>query len=340
MRFLDEWEARGAANWYDIWWEALAELRRGYASVIGAGENEIALHPNISSALTVLGESLDYSDRPRVVTTSLDLPTIPYQWLAKSRRGVEVEIIQSPDQTTVPLELFERAIDGRTALVATSHVFYNSGAIQDVAAIAAIAHRHGALCLIDGYQAAGQVPVDVKALGLDFYCSGGLKWLLGGTGVAFLYANAGLIERLVPEATGWFSQRDQFRFDPSELEFHTDARRLEAGTPPLMPVYAQLGGLEVLAEAGLAAVQRETRRLTEDLIAEARARGLRPKVAPSARERSGIVMLPSDDPHRDVARLAEAHIIADARPGHVRLSPYFYNTADDYYAALEVLTGG
>ena len=75
----------------------------------------------------------------------------------------------------------------RTALVATSHVFFTSGAIQDLQAVAALRRAHGALLLVDGYQAAGQLPVDVTALGVDFYCGGGLKWLLGGSGIAFLY---------------------------------------------------------------------------------------------------------------------------------------------------------
>ncbi len=336
--YLDLWEMRGAAAWYDVWWAALEELRTAYGRVIGAPGSEIALHPSISSALTAVGESLDYSRRPKVVVTSLDFPTIAYQWLAKAREGVEVVVVESPDDTRVPLEAIERAVDDRTALIATSHVFFTSGALQDAAAIAAIAHRRGALALIDGYQAAGQVPVDVKALDVDFYCAGGLKWLLGGTGVAFLYVRPELTTALMPRATGWFSQEQQFRFDPRAIEPHDDARRFEAGTPPLMPVYAQLGGLEVVAEVGAAERRRRTMALTEDLIERARAAGLRPKVAPTPEERTGIVMLPSDDPHRDVRRLAEARIVTDARPGHVRISPYFYNVPDDHRAAIERLT--
>jgi selenocysteine lyase/cysteine desulfurase len=335
--YLDQWETRGAAAWYDVWWQALDDLRAGYGRVINAPPGTIALHPNISSALTTVAESIDYRHRPRVIVTSLDFPTIAYQWLARVPHGVEVVVLQSPDGVRVPLELYERAIDDRTALVATSHVFFTSGAIQDVAAIAGIAHRKGALALIDGYQAAGQIPVDVQALDVDFYASGGLKWLLGGTGIAFVHARASLLPGLTPRTAGWFSHREQFRFDPSSLELHDDARRLESGTPALMPVYAQLGGLALLEEIGATAIRQETMALTEDFIAQARARGFSPRVAASAAERSAIVLLPSDDPARDVRRLAEARIITDARPGHVRVSPYFYNVPDDYHALLEHL---
>jgi selenocysteine lyase/cysteine desulfurase len=335
---LDLWDSHGAAAWYEIWWAALGELRARYARWIGAPDGSVALHPNISSGLTAVAESLDYHRRPKVVVTSLDFPTVAYQWLARAGEGIEVTIVESPDGIGVPVETLARAVDERTALVATSHVFFTSGAIQDVRAVADLAHAKGALLLVDGYHAAGQLPVDVRALDADFYCSGGLKWLLGGTGVAFMYARPSLWPSLAPRATGWFAHRDQFRFDPHTLELHDDSRRLESGTPAILPVYAQLGGLDVLEELGAGELRRRTAALTEDLIEQARASGLRPKVAARAEDRTGIVMLPSPDPAADVRRLAAAGIVVDSRPGHVRISPYFYNVPDDHRAAIECLT--
>jgi selenocysteine lyase/cysteine desulfurase len=335
--YLDLWETRGAAAWYDVWWAALAELRERYGRVIGAAGRDVALTPNISTGLTAVAESLDYRRRPRVVVTSLDFPTVAYQWLAKRSEGVELVVVESPDGIEVPLALLERAVDDRTVLVATSHVFFTSGAIQDVRAVADIAHRRGALCLVDGYQAAGQLPVEVRALDADFYCGGGLKWLLGGSGIAFLYARAELHTSLAPRATGWFAHREQFRFDPWGLELHADARRFEAGTPGMAAVYAQLGGLDVLDEVGIPEARAITMDLVDDLIEAAQAAGLTPQVAAEPARRSGIVMLPSDDPARDVRRLARASIVTDARPGHVRVSPYFYNERDDTRALVELL---
>jgi len=333
--YLDEWEARGAAAWYDTWLPATEELRAGYGAVVGAEPGTISLHSCISSVLSVVAESLDYSTRRRVVTTSLDFPTVAYQWLAKVDRGVEVVVVESPDGIHVPLERLAAAIDDRTALVATSHVFFTSGAIQNVRAVADLAHRQGALLLVDGYQAAGQLPVDVASLDVDFYCSGGLKWLLGGSGIAFLYVRPGLIGRLTPGIAGWFGHATPFRFDPRQLERAADAHRFDLGTPSVASVYAQLGGLEVLSEIGIPRVRETTAGLTEDLIAEARGRGIVPKVAAEAADRSGIVMLPSQDPAGDVRRLAEAGFIVDARPGHVRVSPYFYNLPEDHRDMLE-----
>ena len=337
ITFLDEWESRGAAAWYDVWWERLAELRRRYAGMIGARADEVALHASVSTATAVIAGALDHTDRRKVVTTDLDFPTVAYQWLAKQRRGIDVQIVRSPDGITVPPELIADAVDDRTALVATSHVFFTTGAIQDIRAVAAAAHAGGALCFIDAYQSVGQIPVDVHAADVDFLCGGGLKWLLGGPGIAFLYVRGDLLPSLEPTVTGWFAHARQFDFDPTRLVLHHDARRFEQGTPALAAVHAQLGGLEVLEEIGVPRIRSATAALTEDLIARARDRGLRPKVAPNPDARSAIVMLPSDDPRGDVARLAARGIVTDARPGHVRVSPYFYNVVEDHVTALEVL---
>src|SRR5437870_7309181 len=335
--FLDLWQSRGAAAWYDVWWQSLGDLRTRYARLIGAAASEIALAPSISVALSAVAEALDYARRPRVVVTSLDFPTVAYQWLAKRPRGVELVVVESPDRVSVPVEAIARAVDERTALVATSHVYFTSGAIQDIDAVAEAAHRRSALVLVDAYQSVGQLPVDVKATGVDFLTAGGLKWLLGGPGIVFLYAREEQARRLTPQIAGWFGHKNQFAFDLHSLELHDDARRFELGTPSLAAVYAQLGGLDYIEEIGVPAIRRVTAGLTEDLIERARERGFRPKVAPRAEQRSAIVMLPAADPAAGVRHLAAGGIIADARPGHVRLSPFFYNLQDDHVSALERL---
>ena len=335
--FLDIWQRRGAAAWYDVWWEALSDLRSRYGRIVNAAPGEIALAPSISVALSALAEAVDYRRRPKVVITSLDFPTVAYQWLAKAREGVELVIVDSPDRISVPVEAIARAIDDRTALVVTSHVYFTSGAIQDIKRVAAAAHAHGAICVIDAYQSVGQIPVDVRDSGVDALLAGGLKWLLGGPGIVFLYVRESVVRRLEPAIAGWFGQRDQFAFDPRALTFHDDARRFELGTPSLAAVYAQLGGLEYIEEIGIPAIHAATAALTEDLIVRARAAGFQPNVAADPQQRSAIVMIPMPDPAGSVRHLAAGGIIADSRPGHVRFSPFFYNLQDDNARATERL---
>jgi len=335
--FLDVWQSRGAAAWYDVWWDALVELRTRYGRVIGAGAAQIALAPSVSAAVGGVASALDYRSRPKVVVTALDFPTVIYQWLARRPQGVEVVVVESPDGVTVPVDAIARAVDDRTALVATSHVYFTTGAIQDIAGVAQVAHARGARCLIDAYQSVGQVPVDAPASGVDFLVAGGLKWLLGGTGIVFCYVREGVARELAPTLAGWFGHRDQFAFDSRRLDFHDDARRFELGTPALAAVYTQLGGLEYIEEIGVPAIRRVTADLAEDLVARATDAGFRPRVAASPEARSAIVTLASSDPTAAVRHLADRHIVVDARPGHVRLSPFFYNVQDDHVAAVEQL---
>jgi selenocysteine lyase/cysteine desulfurase len=336
-QYLDLWETRGASAWYDTWLPALEALRAGYAEVLGARPGSVALHPSISSAVTAVAESLDYRDRPVVVTTSLDFPTVAYQWLGKQGHGVDVRIVESPDGITMPTDRLLRAIDDRTALVVTSHVFFTTGAIHQLAPVSARCRAQGARLLVDGYQAAGQIPVEVRKIGADFYCGGGLKWLLGGSGIAFLYSDPDTTGTLQPRTAGWFGHQRPFEFELGTLSLRDDGRRFETGTPSVGAVYAQLAGLELLREAGIVAVQSATQGLAAQLIEDACGAGLVPRVAPAPAERSAIVSIPRADPQADVRRLADAGIIADARPGLVRLSPYFYNTPADHRAALEIL---
>src|SRR5437867_7001243 len=250
VEFLDIWQSRGASAWYDVWWEALGDLRARYGRIVNAAPAEIALAPSISVALSAVAESLDYRRRPKVVITSLDFPTVAYQWLAKAAAGVELVVVESPDRISVPVEAIERAVDDRTALVVTSQVYFTTGAIEDIKQVAAVAHARGALCTIDAYQSVGQIPVDMQDAGVDALVAGGLKWLLGGPGIVFLYVQEAVAHRLEPRISGWFGQREQFAFDPRALTFHDDARRFEMGTPALAAIYAQLGGLAYIEEIG------------------------------------------------------------------------------------------
>ena len=335
--FLDLWQSRGAAAWYDVWWDALGDLRKRYGRIVNAPPGDIALAPSISVALSAIAESLDYRRRPKVVTTSLDFPTVAYQWLAKARSGVELVVVESPDRISVPVDAIAAAVDDRTALVVTSHVYFTTGAIQDIKRVAEVAHGHGALCLIDAYQSVGQIPVDVQDAGVDALVAGGLKWLLGGPGIVFLYVREAVARGLEPRISGWFGQREQFAFDPRALTFHDDARRFEMGTPALAAVYAQLGGLEYIEEIGVPRIREVTAALTEDLIGTVRSAGFKPKAAAEPDRRSAIVMIPMPDPAAAVRHLAAGGVIVDSRPGHVRFSPFFYNVQDDYVRATERL---
>jgi kynureninase len=336
--FYDQWHTFGASAWYELWMASIDELRMRVAGMLNARPGEIALPASTSVALSVIGSAVDYGRRPRVVMSELDFPTLAYPWLV--RPDVEVVHVKSDDGVTIDPQRYADAVDERTAILAVSHVFFMTGAIQDLKALADIAHRDGALFLVDAYQSVGQVPVDVGGADIDVLTSGPLKWLLGGPGLAYMYVRESLIRDLRPRMAGWFGAARQFEFDVQAFEFQDDARRFEMGTPALPTLHAALGGQEIIDEVGIDAIRERNAMLTERRVEGARARGFRLRCAADPAQRSAIVMVAHPDPGTAVARLAEQDIIVDFRPGYVRISPHFYNVESEIDQVLDALETG
>jgi selenocysteine lyase/cysteine desulfurase len=334
-RFHGDWHEHGAAAWYEIWADRLTELRTRVSLMWSALRQDIALCASTSAALATLASAFDYTRRRRVLVAELDFPTVAYQWM--QRPGVEVVRIPSDDGASIDPVRMAAAIDDRTAIVAISHVYFTTGAIQATQPIAEAARRHGAFFLIDAYQSAGQVPVDVYQLGADGLVAGPLKWLLGGPGLAYLYVREEWWRRLTPTTTGWFAARDQFAFDIGHFAFKEDARRFELGTPALPTVHSALGGQSIIDDIGVPNIRARNSELTEYLLERLREHGFRIRGAVTPRWRSALVMVRHADPAGAVARLAAEGIIVDARPGYVRVSPHFYNTREELDSFVDAL---
>jgi kynureninase len=335
LQYVHDWANFGAPAWWRAWLPRIDHIKTLFADLIHATPDSVTISHSVSSALTSVASTIDYSQRNKVVVTELDFPTIAYQWLVKP--GVEVVFARSTDGITVPLEEYERLIDGRTALVATSHVFYATGAVQDIRTIAAIAHRHGALALADGYHAVGVLPVDVQCLEIDFYLGGTLKWLLGGPGLTFIYVAPHLLPDLRPTATGWFASAEQFAFNTLMFTAAAGADRLQLGTPAIATVYSGIPALEMIREVNPMRIYARVQHLTRRIISAAQAAGYRVASPLRDEERGGIVMLHLPAPQHTVEELSRRNIVVDYRPGKVRFSPHFYNIEADIDAAMMAL---
>jgi kynureninase len=336
-RFAREWTELGGRAWYDHWIGEYEALRDDFAAVLGAERDEVAIVPNVSAGLVGVASTFDYAKRPKVVIADLDFPTDGHAFHAVSDRGARVEFVRSPDRVRVPLELFERAVDERTSAVCTGHVYFTTGWIQDVQALAEICHRKGAVLVVDAYQSIGAFPFDVHAAGIDYLVGGTLKWLMGGPGIAFLYARRDVAERARPSAVGWWGVMDPFAFDVEHLAYGTGARRFEYGTPAVAAIYAARAGLALLAQIGIATVRERHMLLAQRLVDGALAQGWSVRCPRVAAERTAIVTLEHPDPSRSVEKLRAHGVIADYRPGLIRLSPHYFNTAEEIDRALELL---
>jgi kynureninase len=337
QEYVATWSRYGAPAWWEAWLPQIEAAKARFAQLIGAGAHEVTISHSISSALSSVSSAFDYGARPRVVCAELDFPTIPYQWLAKDRQRVEVVFVRSSDRVTVPVTEYERVVDERTALIATSHVFYTTGAVQPIRELADVAHARGAKLVVDGYHSVGVFPVDVKALDVDVYVGGVLKWLLGGPGLTFIYVREGLLEELRPAITGWFASADQFAFDTQHLELATGTDRFQLGTPAMATVYTGIAGMDLILEVDPAIIYDRIGLLTDRVVHHARQAGFTIRSPEDSSERGGIVMLELPNPRQVISELAARHFTVDSRPGLVRISPHFYNTVDDVDRLMETL---
>lgn len=318
--FSRQWTTRSIRAWEEGWWRMPISVGNLVGRIIGAGEGEVTMHQNVSLCQSLVLSCFDWrGPRDGLVTEDADFPSNQYVHHASGAR-----VVVAP-----PGGLIE-AIDERTQLVSVSHVTFRTSEIRDLGAIVRRAHEVGALVIADLYQSAGAVPVDVRALGVDFATGGSVKWLCGGPGAAYLYVRRDLWPSLRPRATGWQAHARPFEFEAGAVDYADDAARFLTGTPNIPGLYAAMSGYEIIAEVGVERIRAKSLRLTAHLAALAETAGF-PVVGPRrAQDRGGTVVI--DVPNgREVTReLLRRDILVDYRPGAgIRAAPHFYSTNEE-----------
>jgi kynureninase len=332
--YADTWATRGVRAWGDSWWEMPVAMGDLLAPILGSGPAEVSFHQNVTLAEGVVLSCFDFTGPKRkIVYTSMEFPSVMYLYQAARERGAEVVCVPSRDGIRVELEDVLGAIDSSTLLVPISHVLFKSAFIMDVAAIVQRAHEVGALVVLDVYQSAGTIPIDVRRLDVDFAIGGCLKWLCGGPGAAFLWVRPELRSSLQPRLTGWMAHEHSFAFEP-ELSLRQDAFRFLNGTPPIPCLYTARPGLEILGSVGIEAVRRKSTRQTRMLIDLARAEGFSVRSPEKDAERGGTVTVDLPYGYEISRELIRREFLVDFRAGAgIRVSPHFY-TADSELEAV------
>ena len=338
--YLDRWEGYARENaWKAAWWDLSREVGDAVAGLLGAPAGTVAPQPNASVALSVVASCFDFSKGPRrkIVTTGLEFPTTEYVWREQERAGARIHVVASEDRVVTPLEKLLDAIDDETRLVSLSHVSYRSSHRIDPRPVVERARSVGALVLLDVYQSAGVLPLDVAAWGVDFAVGGTIKWLCGGPACGYLYVRPELAADLRPRLTGWIAHEEPFDFAPGPIRYAADARRFAQGTPGVPGLYSCLPGLRIIGEVGPERIAAESRRRTQRMVESALERGWRLASPRSPDERGGSVMIGVEDPERFEAELARRRVFVDWRPGVIRMSPHFFNTDEEVEEALAIL---
>ncbi|HSY90149.1 MAG TPA: aminotransferase class V-fold PLP-dependent enzyme [Candidatus Binatus sp.] len=330
--FMASWHEHGSP--WESWVERYEAARTAFAQFINASPNEVAIVTSVSAGVNGVASALSFQERKKVVMGEFEFPTMGHVWLGQRGRGAEVQFVCA-EGNCIPAVNYEEMVDRNTLIVPLTHVCFKNGFRSDVGAITQIAHRAGALVMLDDYQDCGTRRVDVKALDLDFYLTGTLKYLLGPPGLAFMYVRKEIVSSLVPTVTGWFGQANPFAYDPQHFDLSLTARRFESGSPSVPNVYAALPGIQLLREIGLENVAAHIKTLTQSLLSSARDLGIRAKTP--ADSGGPLVVLQCKDSTLLVQKLAASDIVASNRHDGLRISFHVYNTVDDVQAVVEVL---
>jgi selenocysteine lyase/cysteine desulfurase len=322
------------ANW-DLWITKNEAVRALTASLLRALPDEIAVTASVSAGLNSLASALDFSgSRNKVVVSDFEFPTNAQIWHAQEPRGARVVHVPRAADGYIPLEMFEQAIDESTQLVAVTHVCFRNGAKLDIAGIARLAHAKGARMLVDCYQSVGSLDIDVKTWDVDFAVGGMLKYLLGTAGIGFMYVREALVSSLLPSNSGWFAQAQIGAMDITANRPALNARRFEAGTPPVVNCYASEAGLRMLLRVGAPAVERRIGALTRRCMQGLEQIGWASVTPAYDGRRGATVALPTRDSAGLTQELLRRDIVTSHRDANVRASFHFYNNEDDVDAFI------
>jgi selenocysteine lyase/cysteine desulfurase len=331
-KYIASWHEQGSP--WETWCEHYEAARVAFAKFINARPDEVAIITSVSAGINGIASALDFRERNKIVMGEFEFPTMGQVWLGQRLRGANVQFAKAQGNS-ISAAAYEKLIDGTTLIVPLTHVCFKNGFRTPVSIITQMAHGAGALVLLDDYQDCGTRPIDVKAMNLDFYLTGTLKYLLGPPGLAFLYVRRELIPPLAPTVTGWFGQANPFAYNPQHFELSPTARRFESGSPSVPNVYGAMPGFQMLAEIGMERVAAHVAKLAQALLNRVRDLGILTKTP--ADSTGPVVVLHCHDSALLLQTLAHNGIVASNRFDGLRISFHVYNTLDDVNAVVEVL---
>ena len=338
QEYADLWDTVGVVAW-ETWFPEMSRVADLVGAAIGAPAGTTVLRQSVADAITAVASCFDLAGpRSKIVTTEADWPGTHYFWTEQCRRsGGELVVVPlEEDGLSVRTERIVEAIDDSTLLVSVSLVHFRTSALIDVAPIVEAAHRHGALVLLDAYQGAGTVPVDVTTHDVDMCLGGSVKFLCGGPGNGWLYVRPDLAETLRPAAVGWISHEQPFDFDWAEIRYAPGIKRFAGGTPNVPAAYAAAPGYQAVVDVGIERIRERSQSLTQPLLEGALERGFDVRSPHDPQRRGGHVTIDPGDADRVHHELITRGFVVDHRPGSgIRVAPHFYNTADECVAVLD-----
>lgn len=346
--------ARRGAGVIPTWIQQRARLRAAIAGLIGAEPADIALINNTTRGITDVALCMSWKPGERVLLFQGEFPANVTPWQqAAEMFDLSVEMLPLADFARSPADglaaLQVALAAGGVRLVAVSAVQFQSGLRMPLAAMADACHAVGAALFVDGIQAVGAVPLDVREARIDYLSTGGHKWLMGCEGLGFLYVRPERLAELRPRVAGWLSHEGGLRFlleGAGHLRYDRPIRRsvdfIEGGAGNTVGCAALEASIGLIAQLGPAAVWAHVQAYLDVLEAGLIARGfvsLRSR-DPAARSCILSVLPPNPGDVLGLQReLAERGVACSTPDGLLRFSPHWPNHPDEVPLVLDAVDG-
>jgi selenocysteine lyase/cysteine desulfurase len=321
----------------------LAEVRSLAARLLGARDDGVAIVTGAGQVVNAVARGLELGEGDEILLARHEFPAndLPWRWLA--RRGVRVRVVEADHATgAVSAARLAAELGPRTRVVAFSHVSFLHGGRIDPGPVVEVARKAGAVTVVDGSQAAGALPFDFGASGVDVYATSGYKFLLGPYGCGLGLFSPQVLDRIAVTDVNWQSVvgADDYDHPPVEVVPRAGAVRFdahEAASPAnLMPLAESL---RLLLEIGPAAVQAHARAFNDRLLA-ALPPGFEAASPLEPAARSHLLCVRAGAPGETAAafeRLRAARVHTSLRGGRIRVAPHVYNVAEDVDRLVEAL---
>jgi selenocysteine lyase/cysteine desulfurase len=321
----------------------LQRARAAAARLVNASPDEIALLPNTSYCLNLAAQALPLEEGRRIVVSDQEFPANVYPWVKVAVEGrarvdvVRADALGRPDED----RLMEEIEKGDVGIFALSAVQFSTGWTADLAKFGRACREHGTWFVVDGIQALGCTPVDVRAAEIDVLATAGHKWLCAPFGTGFAYVRGELVQRLEPRVVGWTALKaseDFARCTDYRWELVDTARRFEVATQPGQDIAGFAESLELLLETGIERIRSHVLALLDPLAGWLAEREDATVVsALDDARRSGVFAFRLGDTQATYAALHRAGVGCVVREGSIRIAPHLYNTAEEIAALIDLL---
>lgn len=315
------------------------DLHHAAARLFHAAPDDIAVGSSATELLSSLAWAVMPGAGTNVVSADIAFPAAVYPWGRVARHtGCEIRLAKAHGGY-VDLDELAGLIDDQTAVVSLSHVEFRSGQRYDLSAWADIAHKHGALLVVDATQSAGAVPIDAPVMGVDAVITGAYKWLCGPFGAAVMYLAPALQTSLDPGLVGFRSNAELWDIRADHLVYSDNASRFEFSTMAYGCAVGLTKAIDYLVDVGIDRIFSYNQSLADAIMDGLEALGAEVTSPRNQIERSAIVTarFPGRGAADVVQQLKEANVRVALRGDVVRFSPHLYNRIEDVNRVLDVL---